>query len=85
MDNPLDRADVVLLDVDGTLVDSHYWHVLAWQRAFAAMPRLLRFIESRLHAAGSELAAAVQPAPVTPVEANENKPAARKAASRKGA
>lgn len=25
----------VLLDVDGTLVDSNYQHVLAWQRAFA--------------------------------------------------
>ena len=30
------RAEVaVLLDVDGTLVDSNYQHVLAWQRAFA--------------------------------------------------
>lgn len=24
----------VLLDVDGTLVDSVYWHTIAWQRAF---------------------------------------------------
>lgn len=27
-------APTVLLDVDGTLVDSNYQHVLAWQRAF---------------------------------------------------
>jgi HAD superfamily hydrolase (TIGR01549 family) len=27
-------VDAVLLDVDGTLVDSNYQHVLAWQRAF---------------------------------------------------
>jgi HAD superfamily hydrolase (TIGR01549 family) len=31
-----DRADcVVLLDIDGTLVDSTYHHALAWHRAFA--------------------------------------------------
>jgi beta-phosphoglucomutase-like phosphatase (HAD superfamily) len=24
----------ILLDVDGTLVDSNYFHVLAWHRAF---------------------------------------------------
>jgi beta-phosphoglucomutase-like phosphatase (HAD superfamily) len=28
------EIDCVLLDVDGTLVDSNYQHVLAWQRAF---------------------------------------------------
>ncbi|CAN5703765.1 HAD family hydrolase [soil metagenome] len=28
-------ADAVLFDVDGTLVDSNYLHVHAWQRAFA--------------------------------------------------
>jgi HAD superfamily hydrolase (TIGR01549 family) len=27
-------TDTALLDVDGTLVDSNYQHVLAWQRAF---------------------------------------------------
>ena len=26
--------DTVVLDLDGTLVDSNYHHVLAWQRAF---------------------------------------------------
>ncbi|CAN5545320.1 HAD family hydrolase [soil metagenome] len=30
-----DSADAVLFDVDGTLVDSNYLHVHAWQRAFA--------------------------------------------------
>jgi HAD superfamily hydrolase (TIGR01549 family) len=28
------EIDCVLLDIDGTLVDSNYQHVLAWQRAF---------------------------------------------------
>lgn len=28
--------DTVLLDVDGTLVDSNYHHVVAWRRAFTA-------------------------------------------------
>ncbi len=32
MENP----DTVLLDVDGTLVDSTYHHAVAWHRAFAA-------------------------------------------------
>lgn len=32
----LGPADAFLLDVDGTLVDSNYQHVLAWQRAFRA-------------------------------------------------
>ncbi|WP_336645348.1 HAD family hydrolase [Microbacterium sp. USHLN186] len=31
--DPLLTADAYLLDVDGTLVDSNYLHVLAWQRA----------------------------------------------------
>ena len=30
------RAPAVLFDVDGTLVDSNYLHVYAWQRAFDA-------------------------------------------------
>jgi HAD superfamily hydrolase (TIGR01549 family) len=29
------QFDTAVLDVDGTLVDSNYQHVLAWQRAFA--------------------------------------------------
>jgi HAD superfamily hydrolase (TIGR01549 family) len=35
----LDDCDAFLLDVDGTLVDSNYHHVLAWQRAFRAHGR----------------------------------------------
>jgi beta-phosphoglucomutase-like phosphatase (HAD superfamily) len=27
-------VDTVLLDVDGTLIDSSYQHALAWHRAF---------------------------------------------------
>ena len=30
------RSPAVLFDVDGTLVDSNYLHVYAWQRAFHA-------------------------------------------------
>ncbi len=30
-----DRIDSVLLDVDGTLIDSTYQHAMAWHRAFA--------------------------------------------------
>lgn len=30
------RFDTLVLDVDGTLVDSNYHHTLAWSRAFAA-------------------------------------------------
>jgi HAD superfamily hydrolase (TIGR01549 family) len=33
---PTVPADTVVLDVDGTLVDSNYHHTLAWARAFAA-------------------------------------------------
>ena len=29
-----DRLDTVLLDIDGTLIDSTYLHALAWMRAF---------------------------------------------------
>jgi HAD superfamily hydrolase (TIGR01509 family) len=34
--SPSHRAPAVLFDVDGTLVDSNYLHVYAWQRAFDA-------------------------------------------------
>ena len=30
----MERAVALLLDVDGTLVDSAYHHALAWYRAF---------------------------------------------------
>lgn len=33
--NNSDLASAVLLDIDGTLVDSNYLHIHAWQRAFA--------------------------------------------------
>lgn len=36
-ETPTEEApvDTVLLDVDGTLIDSNHLHALAWQRAFA--------------------------------------------------
>jgi HAD superfamily hydrolase (TIGR01549 family) len=40
-------SDVILLDIDGTLVDSTYHHALAWQRAFRRLDMTLPFW--RLH------------------------------------
>ena len=34
MTSPARKGDVVLFDVDGTLVDSTYHHAVAWHRAF---------------------------------------------------
>ncbi|OYN94112.1 HAD family hydrolase [Enemella evansiae] len=31
------QLEVILLDIDGTLLDSTYYHALAWQRAFAGV------------------------------------------------
>jgi HAD superfamily hydrolase (TIGR01549 family) len=54
-------VDTLLLDVDGTLVDSNYWHVAAWQQAFAEVDRWQP--SWRVHAAigmgGDRLVAAV--------------------------
>jgi HAD superfamily hydrolase (TIGR01549 family) len=36
-------SDVILFDIDGTLVDSTYHHALAWQRAFARLELTLPF------------------------------------------
>jgi beta-phosphoglucomutase-like phosphatase (HAD superfamily) len=33
----MSRTRTVLLDVDGTLVDSNYHHALAWYRAFRSL------------------------------------------------
>ena len=27
-------APAILFDIEGTLIDSHYYHVVAWHRAF---------------------------------------------------
>jgi HAD superfamily hydrolase (TIGR01549 family) len=40
-------SDVILFDIDGTLVDSTYHHALAWQRAFQRLDMTLPFW--RLH------------------------------------
>jgi HAD superfamily hydrolase (TIGR01549 family) len=40
-------AETAILDVDGTLVDTNYQHVIAWQRAFRA--KGLQVAASRLH------------------------------------
>jgi HAD superfamily hydrolase (TIGR01549 family) len=36
MTDPSAKVDTVVLDIDGTLVDSNYLHVMAWSRAFTA-------------------------------------------------
>jgi HAD superfamily hydrolase (TIGR01549 family) len=41
------RAATAILDIDGTLVDTNYQHVLAWQRAFRASG--LEVAASRIH------------------------------------
>ncbi len=43
------RADTIVLDVDGTLVDSNYHHVRAWADAFAEIGRIIP--EWRIHRA----------------------------------
>jgi HAD superfamily hydrolase (TIGR01549 family) len=54
-------ADTVLLDVDGTLVDSNYWHTAAWQQAFAEVDRWQPSwrIHRRIGMGGDRLVAAV--------------------------
>ncbi len=54
-------SSAVLLDVDGTLVDSNYHHVIAWSRAFAdhgLTPSLWR-VHRHLGMGGDQLVAAV--------------------------
>jgi HAD superfamily hydrolase (TIGR01549 family) len=41
------RANTAILDIDGTLVDTNYQHVLAWQQAFRACG--LKVPGSRIH------------------------------------
>lgn len=48
-DAPATTVDTVVLDLDGTLVDSVYVHVLAWRAAFAAVG--LDVASHRLHRA----------------------------------
>lgn len=45
--SPSTRLDTIVFDLDGTLVDSTYAHVLAWQEAFSEMG--LRVPAHRLH------------------------------------
>lgn len=58
--------DTVVFDVDGTLVDSNYHHLIAWQRAFAAVGVVVP--SCRVHACmgmgGDKLVAAVAGEPV---------------------
>jgi phosphoglycolate phosphatase-like HAD superfamily hydrolase len=44
----MQRAETAILDIDGTLVDTNYQHVVAWQRAFRAHG--LQVAGSRIHA-----------------------------------
>jgi HAD superfamily hydrolase (TIGR01549 family) len=55
------RVDTVLFDVDGTLVDSNYWHTAAWQQAFTEVDRWQAGwrIHARIGMGGDRLVAAV--------------------------
>lgn len=56
-----DPRDAVLLDIDGTLIDSTYHHALAWQRAFDSVGRSVPFwrIHRTIGMGGDKLVAAV--------------------------
>jgi HAD superfamily hydrolase (TIGR01549 family) len=56
-----DPRDAVLLDIDGTLIDSTYHHALAWQRAFDTVGRSVPFwrIHRTVGMGGDKLVAAV--------------------------
>jgi HAD superfamily hydrolase (TIGR01549 family) len=55
------RFDTVVLDVDGTLLDSNYHHALAWARAFASVGRQVPVwrIHRSIGMGGDKLVAAV--------------------------
>jgi HAD superfamily hydrolase (TIGR01549 family) len=55
------RYDTVVLDVDGTLLDSNYHHTAAWGRAFAAVGRTVPLwrIHRHIGMGGDKLVAAV--------------------------
>ena len=55
------RVDTALFDVDGTLVDSNYWHTAAWQQAFTEVGRWQPSwrIHARIGMGGDRLVAAV--------------------------
>jgi HAD superfamily hydrolase (TIGR01509 family) len=61
MSADLNGVDTVLLDVDGTLVDSNYWHTIAWQLAFAGIgePQSAWRLHDRIGMGGDRLVAAV--------------------------
>ena len=40
-------ASAVLLDIDGTLVDSTYHHAVAWHRAFARVGEVVGRVDQR--------------------------------------
>jgi HAD superfamily hydrolase (TIGR01509 family) len=60
------RVDTALFDVDGTLVDSNYWHTVAWQQAFADLGNWQPAwrIHARIGMGGDRLVAAVAGADV---------------------
>jgi phosphoglycolate phosphatase-like HAD superfamily hydrolase len=53
--------DTALLDVDGTLIDSNYWHTVAWLRAFVKVgaPQPAWRIHTAIGMGGDRLVAAV--------------------------
>ncbi|MFI7585724.1 HAD family hydrolase [Spongisporangium articulatum] len=56
-----DQLEAVLFDVDGTLMDTNYWHVVAWDRAFAehGVPQPAWRLHAAIGMGGDRLVAAV--------------------------
>jgi len=59
----VDASVAVLLDIDGTLVDTNYFHALAWYRAFRqeGHPITVTELHRRIGMGGSEMLDAVLP------------------------
>src|SRR3954451_4927873 len=52
---------IAILDIDGTLVDSNYFHAIAWYRAFRRLGETLPLVDLHRHIGmgGDQLVAAV--------------------------
>src|SRR4051795_10788136 len=52
---------IAILDVDGTLVDSNYFHTIAWYRAFRRLRETLPLVDLHRHVGmgGDQLVSAV--------------------------
>jgi beta-phosphoglucomutase-like phosphatase (HAD superfamily) len=58
---PSDQPTIVVLDIDGTLVDTNYQHAIAWHRAFCSRDYVVQLWEIHRHIGmgGDQLVAAL--------------------------